>query len=419
MKIAVIASHACLPPRTGYGRRVLDCILGLQARGHEVAFIGLSTFQHAWNAEGRSFVQNLCPSFLCLDAPRGKTVPFLRIAAPLLRRIRRNPFSVGRLDRRLWHDISLAVERFLAEQQVDFVWIHDVRPLLRLDEVLSRLRCRVLLDIHDLQSSYTREMNLALRRWPANLFRKGARFGGYRSGRRVASVLRLFEPSDLKSEVAALGTPHRLIVTSLHEGDFLRNFGLTTHYLPPVCAPAIVPRDGIRRPKYDLGVVGGHHFFNVEGLEFFLEHVMPLVLARRPQTSLAVAGAIGTAFVGDPRLGPKGGTLGAIREIGDFYADVACVLVPLLGGSGSCIKTIEALLHGKPVISMPAGVRGLPENIKALVPTHTEAARFAAAICETLDRQDLAAAMADKNRSVSTGEYSLDRFGECIDSILS
>jgi glycosyltransferase involved in cell wall biosynthesis len=61
--------------------------------------------------------------------------------------------------------------------------------------------------------------------------------------------------------------------------------------------------------------------------------------------------------------------LGEQRNLASFFQISNLFLNPIVNGSGSNVKVIEALGYGLPVISTPRGARGLPQNLSGLTIT--------------------------------------------------
>ena len=55
--------------------------------------------------------------------------------------------------------------------------------------------------------------------------------------------------------------------------------------------------------------------------------------------------------------------LGELDRAEDFYAEVDCVVAPVVGGSGMKVKLAEAVLAGRPVITTPLGAAGYPSGV--------------------------------------------------------
>jgi 2-polyprenyl-3-methyl-5-hydroxy-6-metoxy-1,4-benzoquinol methylase len=95
---------------------------------------------------------------------------------------------------------------------------------------------------------------------------------------------------------------------------------------------------------------------NVKGLSDFLRLCWPLVLAKRADAELHLAGTIGE--LAEYEL-PGVRVLGPVDDLADAYARARVVINPVVAGTGSQIETVEALCHLRPVIAWPAGVDGL------------------------------------------------------------
>ena len=51
--------------------------------------------------------------------------------------------------------------------------------------------------------------------------------------------------------------------------------------------------------------------------------------------------------------------LGFVKDLDALYAESLAVVTPIRSGAGTCIKVMEAALHGRHVIATPFAVRGL------------------------------------------------------------
>ncbi|GJE29641.1 glycosyltransferase [Methylobacterium organophilum] len=79
-------------------------------------------------------------------------------------------------------------------------------------------------------------------------------------------------------------------------------------------------------------------------------------LATRPHRTWAIAGTICESRL---HLKTTPLKLGRLDHPRDFYDHVACVVNPMIGGTGLKIKTIEALSYGRPIIGTTAAFEGL------------------------------------------------------------
>jgi glycosyltransferase involved in cell wall biosynthesis len=122
--------------------------------------------------------------------------------------------------------------------------------------------------------------------------------------------------------------------------------------LPPVTSA---------RPRGDgpirLGFLGGRDEANRDALDWFLEHVFgKLRQSLGERVVLVVAGRMGRIEGGLERgviaMGP-------VESIDDFWPAIDVAINPVRYGSGLKIKNVEALAHGRALVTTPIGAEGL------------------------------------------------------------
>ncbi len=113
--------------------------------------------------------------------------------------------------------------------------------------------------------------------------------------------------------------------------------------------------------SYNILHIGtGHWPPNVEGLEFFLKKVFPLIKEQEVNAKFIHIGK------GIPNFLKKLGNekdiyiYDYIEDIEPFYEKANVFVVPLLTGSGIKIKILDAMCKGLPIITTPIGIEGIP-----------------------------------------------------------
>lgn len=135
-------------------------------------------------------------------------------------------------------------------------------------------------------------------------------------------------------------------------------------------APRAVPTP---EPKTILLVASGNELNRI-GVRDFLRFAWPTILAREPEATLIVAGQVGRYVPdGTPRLR----NLGTIDDVVPLYARARVVINPAAAGTGLKIKTVEALSHGRPVVTWPNGFDGIPDAILKAMPVPGDWLEFA------------------------------------------
>lgn len=104
-----------------------------------------------------------------------------------------------------------------------------------------------------------------------------------------------------------------------------------------------------------VGYLASANPLNRVGLRWFLEEVWPQVKARGGAGRLVVAGGICGAMP-FPEEVQRLGIVPSPREI---YQQALFMINPMRSGTGLKIKTIEAMAHGRAIVTTPAGVEGM------------------------------------------------------------
>jgi glycosyltransferase involved in cell wall biosynthesis len=173
---------------------------------------------------------------------------------------------------------------------------------------------------------------------------------------------------------------------------------------------AVPPAESI-----DLLFVGQWHHPNLEAMQWFFDQVWPLIADRR--YSLKIVGPIGSMVQRElPQMYDafRSFFAGEVADLVPYYRAARCVIAPMVSGSGTSIKTIEALALGKPFVGTSKAFRGMPmDHLKAAgIQAHDGPQAFADAIVHALgierEAQALSRAAYDNVFSVRASSASRD-----------
>ena len=124
-----------------------------------------------------------------------------------------------------------------------------------------------------------------------------------------------------------------------------------------VCVPHFVSEERAFGASHGriVGIVGSDNPGNIDGLNAFLEGAWPVILNRCPDAKLKIYGLLAH------QVGPANATIrvGYTSDLRRAYRESALVINPLRFGTGLKIKTVEALAHGKAVVTTACGAEGL------------------------------------------------------------
>ena len=136
--------------------------------------------------------------------------------------------------------------------------------------------------------------------------------------------------------------------------------GLKKDVLPNLALPPKADYRVDAPQKRQLMTVGWmDHRPNVEGIEWFLHAIWPKVHARWPDLSYVIAGrGLSEKQKAEFESAPMVKVLGFVEDLDALYAESLAVVAPILSGAGTCIKVIEAGLHGRTCLATPVAARG-------------------------------------------------------------
>jgi glycosyltransferase involved in cell wall biosynthesis len=98
---------------------------------------------------------------------------------------------------------------------------------------------------------------------------------------------------------------------------------------------------------------------NIEGVNWFLEEVWPLVIEKIEGANCYIAGR-GMPESWKQRNIQGVNMIGEVQDANVFMQDKAIMIVPIFAGSGIRVKILEGMRAGKAIVSTTIGVQGIP-----------------------------------------------------------
>jgi polysaccharide biosynthesis protein PslH len=183
----------------------------------------------------------------------------------------------------------------------------------------------------------------------------------------------------------------------------------TEYFAPPPSAPKVA----------DLIFLGSMDWLpNQDGAEWFAAEVLPLIWARRPETTLALVGRRPTerirALAADSRIVVSG----TVEDVRPWLWGSSVSIVPLRIGGGTRLKIYEAMAAGVATVSTAIGAEGLEVRHERDILLADTPEAFAAACLRLLDgpgeRNALAGTASAGLRSRHGWEAVTSRFEELL-----
>ena len=172
-----------------------------------------------------------------------------------------------------------------------------------------------------------------------------------------------------------------------------------------------------RRPEGESIVFSGDmaYFPNVAAARYFHAHIYPALKARRPGITLQLVGRNPhPSLLEIERHDPSVTVTGYVSDAAAHIVKSAVVIVPLLHGSGTRLKILEAWAVDRPVVSTSKGCEGLDcRDGHELVIADTPDA-FVDGVCRLLDDRDFAARLTRQARQTLLARYDIRSIADRI-----
>ena len=268
-------------------------------------------------------------------------------------------------------------------------YVEQVRPHSR----------TVILDLHNIESVWHRSLAAAespLRSW----------------------ALRRFATASVALERKWLPQFDSILTTSAADAQLVctlfppANVTVYPNALPAMAQPP-------RRERHEIIFSGNLEYPpNIWAIRFFRENIWPVLESRWPELRWRIIGknpdAIRSLLAGQPRIVVTGFVENAVAAL----AESQVAVIPLLSGSGTRFKILEAWAAGTAVVSTTLGAEGLDCSDDTHVVIADEPQRFADAISELLASPENRLRIGSAGRRLFEERYTWPIAWRTLDTIL-
>jgi len=171
----------------------------------------------------------------------------------------------------------------------------------------------------------------------------------------------------------------------------------------------------------DLVFVGSMDWApNIEGAEWFVREVLPMIRTRKPDCSVAFAGrkparAVLNLAERDARIV----VTGTVPDIRPYLWGATVSVVPLLTGGGTRLKIFEAMAAHVPVISTTIGAEGLPIEHGTHLYLADEPRDFAERCLELMENRETHTRLACAGWQLVSASFSWDAAANEFERLLT
>ncbi|MFZ1082433.1 MAG: glycosyltransferase family 4 protein [Candidatus Kryptoniota bacterium] len=159
--------------------------------------------------------------------------------------------------------------------------------------------------------------------------------------------------------------------------------------------------------------VGGLDWLpNIDGLKWFVNEVMPIVIKSKPNVKFYIYGKGASHGVDKLDDGKNVIVKGFIKDVRQAFEKGRVMVVPLLAGSGIRIRILEAMAAGKPIVTTSIGCEGIKTEPGKNIMVADTAKHFAEKVLLLLNDGNLCKAIGKEAGSFVSDEYSWHRIGD-------
>lgn len=373
MRILVISSKMPYPPRDGGAIATLNLALGLARAGHDTSLFVLNTRKHYFPPEQ-------VPDRITREITLHSTSIDTRIhPAELLRNLffSRTPYIATR-----FYDPNVEEElrRLLKKETYDVIQLEGPYLASYIPAIRSESRARIALRAHNVEHEIWQRKARGERRPFHKLYLQN-----------LTSRVKQFEKQCLDSV-------NMVIPISDRDNQSLRSLGCRR---PMMTIPA-----GLDISSYtpQVPTLKGSLFFigsldwlpNQEGLEWFMNRILPLVCETHPKVQLHVAGRNAPDSLLQTLSHPNVVFHGEVDSARTFMQHYDIMIAPLLTGSGIRIKILEGMALGKPIVTTSIGAEGIPAEKSTHLMMANESRAFAEKITQLLASPELRQSLSEQ-----------------------
>lgn len=290
---------------------------------------------------------------------------------------------------------SGVLQAVLRGQQPDFLFVSPQLNPIALGLDTAGLRTRLIMASYDVEAVRMRRMAESRR----GLARVGLTWEARRAER--------FERENLSCYDALIAVSDR------DQAIFVTEYGFTSDRV-------LVIENGVD-PNYfnfierqagrpaDVVFVGALSYPpNQQAAWRLLRRIMPRVRQHYPQARLSLVGQGPEPSLLAQDDGEQTVVTGTVHDVRPYLGRASVACIPLLSGSGTKYKVLEALSAGVPTVGSPLAVEGLDlEHGQHLLVGESDD-ELAAAIVRLLDQPDLARSLAQQGRQLVERRYAWD-----------
>ena len=389
-KILFVSARLPFPALEGHQIRALGVLMQL-AKFADVHL--LSIVREGEALTENSELYNYCASVTCVALPSGMQA---NVVAGLTAIQKNQPLVVTKYVTRA---LRKAFKEKLEIIKPDIVHL-DLLPLAGLLDLVPRY-VHTFLNEHNVEADLIEQKQETLTSFTSKIIYA-----------RELKILRAFESWACQNVTAVLACSNEDKISI--EGMGAKH----VHCIPNGVDTAALQPDHSYIDVNKLVFLGGMGWYpNKLGIEWFIEFVMPILVAKNPKIKVDLIGNPNPEVAVPNVLKPYIHKLGFVDDFKPYVREAGIMIVPLHVGSGTRLKVVEGAALGKCMVSTHKGAQGVNlENNKDIVYADTPH-EFALAILDLQKNKERMINIGSNARRVAEATYDWNAIGEKLRSI--
>ncbi len=335
MRILLLTNKMPYPPNDGGALATLSLALALNSAGAKLTVLAVNTKKHFVNLT--EIPAEITDKLKFVAVFANTDIQISELLTNFF--FSSKPFNAQRF---IFNAFNKKLKEILLENQFDVIQIEGLYMLPYAVTCRKNSDAIIAFRAHNIESeiwaNYATETNILKRFYLKNLFKRIKKF-----------------------EHGSLNTYDVLVPISKSDSEY---FEKTGNKKPNLITPVglqptkkCLETDAIPYSIAYIGALDWHA--NCEGLQWFIEKVLPIIKFQQPKTTFHLAGRNASDSFADYLQEKDVIFYGEVASAAEFLTDKQIIIVPLQTGSGMRVKIIEAMQMEKPVVCTKKAAQGI------------------------------------------------------------
>lgn len=375
MNILVLSNKLPYPPRDGGSIATLNMLTGLRDAGNRVTCLSLVTRKHRFPVD--RIPESLSGTIRMIGVPCDSTIRPLPMLFNLL--FSGKPYIAERFKVREYEE---KLRELLRQETFDVIQLEGPYPGHYLDVIRQYSSALVSLRTHNVEHLIWKRKSARESCFPKKWYLKNM------AGRLERFELDVVRRSDCLVPISDVDASHFRSA----------GFGGPSITIPAGISPDDYPEATLPKEPTVFFIGALDWLPNQEGLKWFVDRVWEKLTERIPEVQFHVAGR--NAPSGFARWLQEKGVIyhGEVKHAVGFMHTYRVMAAPLLTGSGIRIKILEAMALGRPVVTTPVGIEGIPARDRTEVRVAEDPGAFSDAVAGLLEKEQETLRMTESAR---------------------